>query len=156
MWFIRPDHEEGVSVAALLDDPTTMDFILADGDWAQNKFNKGGFADGFVTATLLFSIGSMAVVGSLQSGLLHDHSTTFAKSTIDFVSAIIFASSMGIGVMLSGLAVFVYQGTLTLCAGLLMPVLTDIAINEMAVSGSILIIALSLNMLGLTKIKVIN
>lgn len=130
------------------------------GNFAERKLKKGdgevSVSEGFVTASLLFIVGAMAVVGSLQSGLLHDHSTTFAKSTIDFVSAIIFASSMGIGVMLSGVAVFVYQGTLTLCAGLLMPLLNDITINEMAVTGSILIIALSLNMLGLTKIKVIN
>ena len=130
------------------------------GNFAERKLKKddGGvsLSEGFVTASLLFIVGAMAVVGSLQSGLLHDHNTTFAKSTLDFVAAIIFASSLGIGVMLSSLAVLLYQGTLSLCAGLLAPVLNSVTINEMSVAGSILIIALSLNMLGITKIKVIN
>ena len=126
----------------------------------EKKFSKksGGVsvAEGFVTASLLFVVGAMAVVGSLQSGLMHDHSTIYAKSMLDFVSSIIFASSLGIGVLLSSAAVLVYQGTLTLLAGLLAPVPSDAAVAEMTAAGSVIIIGLALNMLGLTKIKVAN
>ena len=133
--------------------------MLALGDWVQKKVNKGGessVAEGFVTASLLFVVGAMAVVGSLQSGLARDHSTVFAKSILDGVSSVIFASTLGFGVLLSAIPVFVYQGGITLLAGLLSPLLSDIVIAEMTAAGSVLIIGLSLNMLGLTKIKVAN
>ena len=129
------------------------------GEWVQKKVNKGGessVAEGFVTASLLFVVGAMAVVGSLQSGLARDHSTVFAKSILDGVSSVIFASTLGFGVLLSAIPVFVYQGGITLLAGLLSPLLSDIVIAEMTAAGSVLIIGLSLNMLGLTKIKVAN
>lgn len=128
------------------------------GEFAEkNMKNKDGttsVAEGFVTASLLFVVGAMAVVGSLQSGLTHDHSTVYAKSMLDFVSAVIFSSSLGIGVLLSSVAVLVYQGSITLLAGLLAPILNEATIAEMTAAGSVLIIALSLNMLGVCKIKV--
>lgn len=131
------------------------------GLWVEKKFGGGkeskvSVAEGFVTASLLFVVGAMAVVGSLQSGLMRDHSTAYAKSMLDFVSSIIFASSLGVGVLLSSAAVFIYQGSLTLLAGLLEPVLSDVTIAEMTAAGSVIIIGLALNMLGLTKIKVAN
>ncbi len=130
------------------------------GNFVESKFKGNGegvsVAEGFVSSSLLFIVGAMAVVGSLQSGLTHDHSTVFAKSTIDCVSAVIFASSMGVGVLFSAFAVLIYQGALTLFAGFLAPVLSDVIIAEMTAAGSLLIIGLSLNMLGLTKIKVVN
>lgn len=129
------------------------------GKYVESK-SKGGsdskIAEGFVTASLLFIVGAMAVVGSLQSGLMHDHTTIYAKSMIDGVTAIIFASTLGIGVMLSALPVFVYQGAITLFAGFLAPVLNDTVIAEMTAAGSVIIFGLGLNMLGLTKIKVAN
>ncbi|MBQ7821656.1 MAG: DUF554 domain-containing protein [Clostridia bacterium] len=130
------------------------------GDYVEKKFKGKGegvsLAEGFVTASLLFIVGAMAVVGSLQSGLMHDHSTVYAKSTLDFVSSIIFASSLGVGVLLSSIAVLIYQGALTLFAGFLAPVLSDATIAEMTAAGSVIIIGLAFNMLGLTKIKVAN
>lgn len=130
------------------------------GAFVERKFRGKGegvsVAEGFVTASLLFVVGAMAVVGSLQSGLVHDHSTVFAKSTLDFTSSIIFASSMGVGVLFSAFAVLVYQGALTLFAGLLSPLLSEVTISEMTAAGSLLIIGLALNMLGLTKIKIVN
>lgn len=110
--------------------------------------------EGFVTATLLFCIGAMAVTGSLRSGLEGDHSILFAKSALDFVSAILLASSLGIGVMLSALSVFAVQGGIVLLARLIAPLLTGSAITAIAGTGSVLILALGLNMLNLTKIKV--
>lgn len=130
------------------------------GNWTQAKLAKksGGsrVSEGFVTASLLFCVGSMAVVGSLQSGLTGSHETIFAKSLLDFVSAIILASTLGWGVCLSGVFVFVYQGAIVLLARWAAPILSDYAVAEMSCAGSLLIIALGLNMLGITKIKVSN
>ncbi|MBQ8821066.1 MAG: DUF554 domain-containing protein [Lachnospiraceae bacterium] len=131
------------------------------GDGIQEKFSKGKtgestLAEGFVTASLLFCVGAMAIVGSLQSGLVGDHSILYNKSILDFVAAIIYASTLGLGVALSAVAVFVYQGAITLLAGVLSPLLTDAVVNEMTCVGSVIIIGLALNMLGITKLKVMN
>jgi len=131
------------------------------GDFAQRKLaaNSGEgstFAEGFVSASLLFCVGAMAVVGALQSGLSGNHEVQFAKALIDGVTAIVFASTLGAGVLLSAAAVLVYQGGITLLAGLLAPVLSDAVVAEMSCVGSLLIIGISLNMLGLTKLKLAN
>ena len=98
----------------------------------------------------------MAIVGSLESGLTQNHATLYAKSLLDMISAIIFATTLGWGVVFSAGLVLLYQGVITLAASLLAPVLSTAVITEMTAVGSLLIIALSLNMLGLTKIKVMN
>ena len=128
------------------------------GAWAQSKLSKGGsrLGEGFVTASLLFCVGSMSVVGSLQSGLTGNHETVFTKSMLDFVSAIILASSLGLGVCLSGVFVLVYQGAIVLLARWAAPILSDYVVAEMSCAGSLLIVALGLNMLGITKLKVGN
>ena len=128
------------------------------GAWAQAKLSKGGsrLGEGFVTASLLFCVGSMSVVGSLQSGLTGNHETIFTKSMLDFVSAIILASSLGLGVCLSGAFVLVYQGAIVLLARWAAPILSDYVVAEMSCAGSLLIVALGLNMLGVTKLKVGN
>ena len=136
------------------------DHLNALGDKIEKSFAKHGLkgrvSEGFVTASLLFCVGAMAIVGSLESGLSGNHATLYAKSILDTVSAAVYASTMGFGVALSAIPVFLYQGAITLCASLLSPVLTEIVIAEMKAVGSLLIVALSLNMLGLTKIKVLN
>ena len=116
----------------------------------------GNITQGFVTASLLFCVGAMAIVGSLNSGLMLHHKTLYAKSLLDMISAVIFASTLGWGVVFSAGLVFAYQGVITVAASWLAPILSEVVINEMAAVGSLLIIALSLNMLGLTKIKVMN
>lgn len=116
----------------------------------------GTFGEGFVTATLLYCVGAMAVVGSLNSGLTSNHEVLFTKSMLDGVSAVIFASALGAGVLLSALPVLLYQGAITLLAGALSPVLGDAAVAEMTCVGSLLIVAIGLNMLKLTHIKVMN
>ena len=113
-------------------------------------------SEGFVTASLLFCVGAMAIVGSLQDGLTGDHTTLFAKSLLDGISAVVFASSLGIGVAFSAAAVFLYQGAIALMASFISPFLGEAVIAEMTCVGSLLIIALALNMLGITKIKVMN
>ena len=98
----------------------------------------------------------IGISGSLQSGLSADHSTLFTKSLIDGISAIVLTASLGIGVGLSAVSVFVYQGVLTLLAGLLAPMLTESVIAEMTCVGSLLIFALGLNMIGITKLKIMD
>lgn len=98
----------------------------------------------------------MAVMGGLDSGLKNDHSILFAKSVIDFSAAVAFASSMGIGVAFSGLSVFAVEGVVALLASLLVNVLSDAVVAEISVTGSLMIIGIGLNVLGLTKIRILN
>ncbi len=136
--------------------------LNALGNWVENKFKgkntdgKTSIAEGFVTASLLFCVGAMTIVGSLQSGLQGNHEMLFNKSVLDFVAAIIFASTLGIGVAFSAVFVFVYQGAITLMAQWIAPFLTDTVIAEMTCVGSVIIIGLALNMLGITKLRVMN
>lgn len=113
-------------------------------------------AEGFVTATLLFCVGAMTIVGSIDSGINGDNSTLYSKSVIDCIAAIALTSSMGIGVIFASLSTLVIEGSLTLLAGVVSPILTEYIIAQMSVIGSLLIIALAFNMLGITKIKVMN
>lgn len=117
---------------------------------------EGSFAKGFVTASLVFCVGSMAIVGSLESGLTGNHQTLFAKSVLDGVTSIIFASTMGLGVIFSAAAVFVYQGAITLTAVFMKAFLVAATIEEMTSTGGLLILAIGLNMLGITRIRVGN
>lgn len=133
------------------------------GDWVQKKTERlalgsgnASVSEGFVTASLLFCVGAMAIVGALQDGLTGDHSTLFAKALLDGISAIVFGASLGIGVAFSAVAVFLYQGIIAVLASFLSPFLGDVVIAEMTCVGSLLIIALGTNMLNVTKIKVMN
>ncbi len=131
------------------------------GESVEKRFKKRGgekisLAEGFVSSSLLFCVGAMAIVGALQSGLTGNNETLYTKSVLDFVSSIVFASSMGVGVLFSSIVLFVYQGLITLLSGFLSPVLSDAAVAEMTCAGSILLIGLGLNLLGVTKIKIMN
>lgn len=148
-----------IAIGAILGEAIDIDNLLNKlGNFIQSKFkNKSSsIAEGFVTSSLLFCVGAMAVVGSLESGLQGKYSILFAKSILDGISSIIFASTLGIGVLFSSVAVLLYQGSITLAASLLKSVLTTGVIANMTAVGSILIIGLSFNMLGITKIKVAN
>ena len=134
--------------------------LNALGELIGRRFKKSGgtvsAAEGFVTASLLFCIGSMTIVGSLTAGLTGDNETIFIKSLLDLVSSLILSVSLGIGVIFSAAFVFIFQGALVLLAQYLAPVLTPSAINELTCAGSLIIIALGLNLIGVTKIKVAN
>lgn len=114
------------------------------------------FARGFVTASLVFCVGSMAIVGSMESGLTGNHQTLFAKSVLDGVTSIIFASAMGVGVMFSSIAVFVYQGIITITAVFMKSFLVPATIEQMTSVGGLLIMAIGFNMLKITTIRVGN
>ena len=131
------------------------------GAWAQKKLTRGDdenntFAKGFVTASLVYCVGAMAVVGSLDSGIRGDHSTLIAKAALDGITAIIFSSSLGIGVMLSAVPVLIYQGTIALLGTAIAPLLSDVVITEMSSVGGLLIMGIGVNMLLNTEIKVAN
>lgn len=130
------------------------------GHMLENRFSGSGgeksVSRAFVSSSLLFCVGAMAIVGSLQSGLTGDHEMIYTKSMLDGISSIVFAATLGYGVLFSAAAVFIYQGAIVLLAQWAAPLLTDAMIAEMTCTGSLLIIALSLNMLGITKIKVAN
>lgn len=120
------------------------------------KGRGGRISEGFVAASLLYCVGAMAIVGSLESGLNNNHEILFTKSILDGVSAVLLTSSLGAGVALSGVSVFIYQGIITVAATFLSGVLTTSVVNDVTAVGSLLIIALGLNMLGSTKVKVAN
>ncbi|MBO5326774.1 MAG: DUF554 domain-containing protein [Clostridia bacterium] len=120
------------------------------------KGKGGNVAQGFVTATLLFCVGAMTVTGAMESGILRVHSTYYAKSMLDMVSAVIFASSLGIGVAFSAVGVFAVQGLLTLAAVLAAGTIPVAITGEMIAVGSLLVIGIGTNLLGITKLKVMN
>ena len=124
----------------------------------QRKSGGPSIAEGFVTASLVFCVGAMTIVGALNDGLTGNHEMLFTKATLDFVSSIIFASSLGLGVMLSAAAVLTIEGGIACLASLVAPILQQNpnTVPEMTVVGSILIVGISLNLLGVTKLKVMN
>ena len=136
------------------------------GHWLESKVGKNkkgeniSIAQGFVSATLIFVIGSMAVIGSLDSGLRNDHDLLIVKGLIDGFTSIILATTLGIGVLLSAVPVILYQGTIALFATQISRVIPQDAlalyIQEMTATGGIMIVAIGLNMIGLTKIRVAN
>lgn len=132
------------------------DRLDALGAWAQKKLARDddSFSKGFINATLLFCVGSMAVVGSLEAGLQNKADTLLAKSILDGVSALIFASSWGTGVILSIVPLTIYQGGIALLAMGLGNFLSETAILEMSATGSLLILALGINMLGAAKERI--
>jgi uncharacterized membrane protein YqgA involved in biofilm formation len=111
---------------------------------------------GFATATILFCVGAMAVVGAMEEALLGDPSTILAKGVIDGVMAAVLASAMGIGVAFSAIPVFIYQSTISLLAGFISPIVTDAVLAQMSLVGSAIIMGIGLNMLKVTKIPVGN
>lgn len=131
------------------------------GKYLENLVSKksgdtSSFARGFVTASLVYCVGSMAIVGSLESGLTGNHQTLFAKSILDGITAVIFASTMGLGVMFSGLAVLLYQGAITMTAVFMKSYLVPETVTQMTSVGGLLIMSIGLNMLKITTIRVGN
>lgn len=121
----------------------------SEGDGERDKGDEGDglFIKGFVTGSLVFCVGAMAIMGALESGLTGRHTTLFIKSILDGVTATVFASTMGIGVAFSALPVFLYQGAITVAAVYVKPFLTDAMITEMTAVGGLLIFGIGLNML---------
>jgi len=145
----------GSVIGELLDIDRGMNRL---GDWAEKKlgFGDGNFSKGFVTASILFCTGSMAIVGGLNSGLMANHEMLFAKSILDGVISIVFASSMGIGVVFSAVPVLLYEGGIALGASFAKDWMTPEIIREMSAVGSLLIAAIGFNFIMVKQIKVAN
>jgi uncharacterized membrane protein YqgA involved in biofilm formation len=116
----------------------------------------GTFSKGFVSASILFCTGSMAIVGSMQSGLLGNHETLFAKSILDGSISVVFAASMGIGVVFSALPVLIYQGAIALASMAIKDLISPDIIREMSAVGNLLVAAIGFNFLGVKEIRVAN
>jgi uncharacterized membrane protein YqgA involved in biofilm formation len=148
-----------LAIGSLIGEYLGIEDKLEDlGKWVEKKAGKseGGIAKGFVAASLLYCVGSMAIVGSLESGLVGNHQTLYTKAVLDGITSIAFTSTMGIGVMLSAVAVFVYQGLITLTASFMKVFLIDEVIRQMSVVGGLLILAIGLNMIEVKRLKVGN
>lgn len=130
------------------------------GGFVERKLGKKGggtsVAQGFVTSSLLFCVGAMTIIGSLNAGISGDNKMLYTKSMLDLVSSTVFASTMGIGVLCSAVFVLVFQGGIVLLAQFAAPFLSDAVIAEMTCAGSVIIIGLGFNLLGITKLKTMN
>jgi len=130
------------------------------GGWLQKKLSRGDenstFSEGFVTATLLFCVGAMSIVGSITSGLTGNHSVIFTKSILDGFSAMLLASRMGYGVLFSIVVILLYQGSIEVFAGSLQSVLTPELVTQISAAGSVMILGIGLNLALNAKIKVAN
>ena len=124
---------------------------MKDGDSKESTFSQG-----FVTASLLFCMGAMTIVGSMNAGISGDNQMIYTKSILDLISSTILATTLGVGVAFSSLFVLVFQGSLVALAMVLGSFLSDAAVNELICTGSVMILALGLNLIGVTKIKVAN
>lgn len=150
-----------IALGALIGEVIDIDKkINSLGEYLEKKFSnnneKGTIGEAFVSASLLFCVGAMAIVGSLESGMSGNNNTLFAKSMLDGISSIIFTSTLGYGVIFSIATVFVYQGSITLLANQISGVLSESVITNMTAVGSLLILGLGFNMLKITNIKVAN
>ena len=129
------------------------------GEWLKVKTGNakdGGFVNGFVTASLTVCIGAMAVVGSIQDGILGDYSTLATKAALDFVIVMVMTSSMGKGCIFSAIPVGVFQGTVTALATLIKPLMTEAALENLSLIGSILIFCVGINLVWGKRIRVAN
>lgn len=122
----------------------------------ERRMKASGFAQSFVNGTLIYCVGAMAIVGSLNDGLRGDASVLYVKSLLDGVSSVVLGATMGPGVIFSAVPVFLYQGAITLLAGLLEPVLTDALLAGICAVGYCLVLCIGINFLGGVKIKTAN
>ncbi|MCK4259418.1 MAG: DUF554 domain-containing protein [Halanaerobiales bacterium] len=136
-------------------------YLMKLGNWIEKKVKtvgqkRGNVAVAFVRTSLIYCVGAMAIMGAIQDGINNDPSTLFAKAVIDGVTAIAFAATMGFGVILSAIPVFIYQGILTITASWVEVIMTPTIITEMTATGGLLIMAIGLNVMEVIQIKVGN
>jgi len=120
------------------------------------KTTAAKITEAFITSCLIMNVGAMVIVGSLDAGLSENFKMLYTKSMLDFISGIMLAATMGAGVLLSALFTFIFQGAIVLGAESIAPYLSELLISELSITGSVLILAIGLNMIGLTRFKVLN
>jgi len=144
-------------IGGLLGERIDIDALLNGfGLFVEKKVGASGFSKGFVSASLLFCVGSMAIIGSIEAGVIGNYNTLFAKSVLDGITSIVLAASYGFGVIFSGISVFLYQGAITLMAAAVQSFLTDDMIREISIVGGILITCIGIDLLDIKKFKVAN
>lgn len=143
-----------IGIALKLDDRLNNSGDKIKAKLSGTKLGQGRFSDAFVTSTLVFAIGAMAILGSIQAGLNHDYSILFTKSMMDFTSAIAFAAALGPGVLLSALPILIVQGSITLLAGVAEPFLTSEVVTEMSAAGGVILFGMALNLLDVCKERI--
>lgn len=129
------------------------------GEWLKNKTGNSGdkqFVNAFVTASLTVCIGAMAIVGAIQDGILGDYSTLAVKAVLDFIIVAVMTSSLGKGSAFSAIPVFLFEGSITLLARLISPIMTDLAIAYLSLIGSVLIFCVGVNLVWGKLIRVAN
>ena len=145
----------GTIVGTLIDIDKRLE-RLGDNLAKKSKSKENTFSQGFVTASLLFCVGAMTIVGSMNAGITGDNEMLYTKSVLDLISSSMLAASLGFGVMCASVFVFVFQGILVALSMLLGSFLSEFAVAELICAGSAMITALGLNLIGVTKIKVAN
>lgn len=143
-----------IGIALKLDDRLNNSGDKIKAKLSGTKLGQGRFSDAFVTSTLVFAIGAMVILGSIQAGLNHDYSILFTKSIMDFTSAIAFAAALGPGVLLSALPILIVQGLITLLAGVAEPFLTSEVVTEMSAAGGVILFGMALNLLDVCKERI--
>jgi len=148
-----------IASGALVGETLKIDTRLQNlGDWLTAKAGTryGNVGEGFITASLVYCVGAMAVVGAIQDGLTGDASTLYAKSMLDGVLAIVFSATMGIGVALSSLSILLYQGGITLLASQISGIFSESAVREMTAAGGVLILGIAIMIMDIKKINIAN
>ncbi|GHT78663.1 membrane protein [Spirochaetia bacterium] len=146
-------------IGAVIGELVNIDKLMnRTGNWAERKLgmNGGSFSRGFISASILYCSGSMAIVGAMQSGMFGNHETLFAKSIVDGSFSLVLAASLGIGVAFSAVPVFLFQGAITLVSMVIKDLLTPDIIREMSAVGNLLVAAIGLNFLSVKEIRVAN
>lgn len=143
-----------IGVAIKLDDKINDAGEKIKEKLSDSKFATGRFGDAFVTASILFGVGSMTILGSIQAGINHNYSILFTKSVMDCVSAIAFSAALGPGVIFAAIPIFIVQGMLTLLAGIVEPFLTQEVINEMSAVGGPIFLGMAINILELRQERI--
>ena len=126
------------------------------GIWVESKLKIDGFARGFITASMLFCVGAMTILGSIEEGLTGNFDILKIKTMLDFVMGIMLTASMGVGVGFSAVVIILYQGALTLCASFVAPFMTDVMIDQVSMVGYVIIMIMGLNNVFGEKIKTAN
>lgn len=153
-----------LALGALVGEALDLDGRLTRfGQWLQRRLlgnrsaaTGSSLGEAFVSASLLFCIGAMTIVGAIEDGLAGNHEILFAKASLDGVISVVLASTLGIGVALSAVSVLVYQGAITLLSFWMQQFLTEAVIEEISATGGVMILAIGLNLLGVTKIRLAN
>jgi len=148
------------AIGALLGEWLNLELHMEEfGEWLKRKTGSqgdAGFVDGFVTASLTVCVGAMAVVGSIQDGIVGDYSTLAAKAVLDLIIILVMTASMGKGCIFSAIPVGLFQGSITLLSRLIEPLMTEEALSNLSLTGSMLIFCVGVNLVWGKKIKVAN